>query len=233
MTRIPWLPSNVLLTLTLNPDGKLTVSNSITQTISGSCLPLHKPEPQDTSAEHKSVGNVAVWILIYAELTEFALFFIVFLIARSHNPEMFSAGPGRLNTLAGMLNTLTLITSSFFVAKAVAAIKKGQRQTCQKWLWLTLLAGATYCGIKTWEYFWNEAAGFDLRTNLFYSLYYYLTFNHLLHVLIGMCTILWVTLNSYFDAYSANNNEGLESAALYWHMIDMVWIIIFPLLYLL
>lgn len=219
--------------MALNPIGEITVSNSTAQTISGSGLLLNKPAVQGTSIKEKSIGNVAVWILIYAELTEFALFFIVFLIARSHNPEMFSAGPDRLNTLAGMLNTLVLITSSFFVAKAIAAIKKGQRQTCQKWLWLTLLAGATYCGIKAWEYFWNEAAGFDLRTNLFYSIYYYLTFNHLLHVLIGMCTLLWVTLNSYFNAYSANDHEGLESAALYWHMIDMVWIIIFPLLYLL
>ncbi len=206
---------------------------SISQTISGFGLPPNRPENKRTHSELKSNGSTAVWILIYAELTEFALFFIVFLIAKAHNPELFSAGPSKLNTLAGMLNTLVLITSSFFVAKAIAAIKKGQQQICQKWLWLTLLAGATYCGIKGWEYYWNEAAGFDTRTNLFYSLYYYLTFNHLLHVLMGMCTLLWVTIRSYYNAYSSTDYEGMESAALYWHMIDMVWIIIFPLLYIL
>ncbi len=178
-------------------------------------------------------GNIAVWILIAAELTEFALFFLAFLIAKVHYPEIFAEGPLQLNTLAGTLNTLILITSSFFVARAMASIKAGQRKQCLRWLCMTLLAGAAYCGIKGWEYFWNEAAGIGSRTNTFFAVYYYLTFNHLLHVLMGMCTIGFVTLRLYFGGYSASEHEGLESAACYWHMIDLVWIIIFPLLYVL
>lgn len=178
-------------------------------------------------------GNMAVWILIYAEVTEFALFFIVFLIVRSHNPEIFQQGPAQLNTLAGVLNTLTLITSSFFMAKAVHAIKIGQKEQCLKWLWLVLAAGVVYCCIKTWEYHTNSVAGLTIRTNPYFSLYYYLTFNHLLHVLVGMATLLWVTIRAHFNAYSADDHEGLEGAACYWHMIDLVWIIIFPLLYIL
>ncbi len=178
-------------------------------------------------------GNIAIWILIYTELTEFALFFIAFLIAKTHYHEIFAEGPLQLNTLAGALNTLVLITSSFFVARAMAAIKVGSREQCLKWLCLTLIAGTVYCGIKGWEYYWNDAAGFSSRTNTFFALYYYLTFNHLLHVLIGMCSILFVTLRLYFGAYCASEHEGLESAACYWHMIDLVWIIIFPLLYVL
>jgi len=181
----------------------------------------------------KMPGNVAVWILIYAELSEFALFFIVFLIAKAHYADVFAMGPARLNVTAGMLNTLVLVSSSFFIAKAVEAIKLGDKQRCLRWLYITLLAGATYCGIKAWEYGWNESAGIHSRTNIFYSFYYYLTFNHLLHVLIAMCTIFWVTLRTHFDAYSANDYEGLESAAFYWHMIDLTWIIIFPLVYVL
>lgn len=178
-------------------------------------------------------GNIAIWILIYAELTEFALFFIVFLVARSHNQELFAAGPLRLNTVAGALNTLILITSSYFVARAVAAIKAGQRDNSLKWLWLTLGAGAGYCLVKAWEYYWNHSAGIDSKTDIFFSIYYYLTFNHLLHVLVGMCTILFVTIRTHLNTYSAQNHEGLESAACYWHMIDLVWIVIFPLLYVL
>lgn len=183
--------------------------------------------------ETKIPGNIAVWILIVAELTEFALFFLTFLIAKVHYPEIFAEGPSRLNTLAGTLNTLVLISSSFFVARAMAAIKVGQRQACLKWLWLALAAGATYCGIKGWEYYWNDAAGISSRTNSFFAIYYYLTFNHLLHVLIGMCTILFVTIRTHLGDYGADDHEGLESAASYWHMIDLVWIIIFPLLYVL
>lgn len=189
--------------------------------------------PVGKLAEDKTPGNIAIWVLIYAELTEFALFFLAFLIAKSHYPETFANGPQQLNTLAGALNTLVLITSSFFVARAMAAIRLGKREQCLMWLWLTLAAGATYCGIKGFEYYWNDAAGISSRTNTFFAIYYYLTFNHLLHVLIGMCTILFVTIRLHYDGYSADDYEGLESAACYWHMIDLVWIIIFPLLYVL
>ena len=189
--------------------------------------------PSSRSVSKETPGNIAVWILIYAELFEFALFFLAFLIAKSHYPEVFSEGPLQLNTFAGTANTLVLITSSFFVAKAMAAIKLGQHRECLIWLWLTLAAGGVYCGIKTWEYSWNEAAGIGARSNTFFTLYYYLTFNHLLHVLMGMCTILFVTIRTHLGVYDASNYEGLESAASYWHMMDLVWIIIFPLLYVL
>ena len=115
--------------------------------------------PQQKHIKKTLPGNIAVWILIYAEFTEFGFFFLAFLIAKAHNPEIFFNGPAQLNTMAGMLNTLVLITSSFFVANAVKAIKQGNRQYCANWLYLTLLCGATYCGIKAWEYYWNEAAG--------------------------------------------------------------------------
>ena len=178
-------------------------------------------------------ANMAVWILIGAELTEFALFFVIYLVVRSHNPEIFSQGPERLNLVAGTLNTLALITSSYFVARAISAIKMNKPKQTVKWLGASLLMGASYLGIKTWEYFWNAQAGLDSRTDLFYTLYYYLTFNHLLHVMMGMCTLAWVMVRAHYNAYNKDDYQGLESAACYWHMIDLAWIIIFPLLYVL
>ncbi len=192
-----------------------------------------RPVSPATPKEKRAPGNIAIWILIYAELTEFALFFIVFLVARSHNQELFAAGPERLNTLAGALNTLVLISSSYFVARAVSCINSGQQRRAVRWLWATLGAGAGYCLIKGWEYHWNHSHGIDSKTDIFFSLYYYLTFNHLLHVLVGMCTILFVTIRAQMNIYNQENSEGLECAASYWHMIDLVWIIIFPLLYVL
>lgn len=181
----------------------------------------------------KVPGNMAVWVLIFAELSEFALFFILFLVAKAHQPEMFHQGPANLNTTAGLLNTLILISSSFCIARAVRAIRLNNRKASLNWLGLCLLGGAAYCGIKTWEYYWNEAQGINGRLDVFYSFYYYLTFNHLLHVLVGMCTVLWATARTYYNAYSAEDYEGLEATACYWHMIDLAWIIIFPLLYVL
>ena len=195
--------------------------------------PLTLKQSGQLGAEGRTPGNIAVWILIYAELTEFGLFFLGYLIARVHYPEAFTQGPQTLNTLAGTLNTLVLITSSFFVARAMVAIKDGDQRACLRWLWLTLACGAAYCGIKGWEYYWNLGVGIETRASPFYAYYYYLTFNHWLHVMIGMSTIGFVMVRTYWGEYTADDHEGLESAASYWHMIDLVWIVIFPLLYVL
>ncbi len=187
----------------------------------------------DSSSDAKAPGNVAVWVLIYAELFEFAFFFIIFLIAKVHNDDVFYAGPSQLNTQAGMLNTLALLTSSFFIAQAIKAIKGNKRRTCLTFLYLTLLCGAIYCGIKWWEYGWNQENGIYARNNAFFTTYYYLTFNHWIHVGMGMTVVLWVTICTHLGSYDQNDHGGLESAATYWHIIDIVWIIIFPLLYVL
>ena len=184
-------------------------------------------------SDFSAPGNIAVWILIFAELIEFGFFFLVFLIAKILNPDIFFQGVAQLNTIAGMLNTFILLTSSYFIANAIKSIKSAKRERCLFFLYLTLLCGAIYCGIKAWEYQWNLSQNITSRDNLFFSLYYYLTFNHWLHVAMGMCVISWVTVKLHFNFYNENDYEGLESAASYWHMIDLVWIIIFPLLYVL
>lgn len=191
------------------------------------------PGRAEPTALRPSPANIAVWILVWAELTEFALFFLVFLVVRAHNPEPFAAGPGHLNTLAGTLNTLILLTSSYCVARGMAAIQRGDRRRCLRWLWATLGLGGAYLTVKGWEYGWNAAAGFDSRSNLFFTLYYYLTFNHLLHVLVGMCTLGWAMIRTHWGHFDAERHEGLEGAACYWHMVDLAWILIFPLLYVL
>ena len=178
-------------------------------------------------------GDIAVWILIFAELFEFGLFFVIFIVAKAHNPEIFSAGPQHLDTLSGITNTFILLTSSFFIAKAVQAIKQGRVKASQKWIALTFFAGFAYCCVKVWEYHMNDLRGIALDTDIFFTVYYYLTFNHLLHVMFGMCGLLWVFLRNQFKAYSAERHEGLEAAACYWHMVDLAWIIIFPILYVL
>lgn len=192
--------------------------------------------PIDSAELHKlkyGIGNFAIWFLIIIELTEFAFFFIVFLIGKAHYPDIFYQGPPRLNTMAAMLNTLILITGSFGVARAVAAISRDDRRSAKRFLWLTFFMGAAYCVIKLWEYEWNVASGFDSSTNYFFGIYYYLTFNHFVHVLMGMSVILWVTIGLHLGHYSSRHHATLESAGLYWHMIDLVWLVIFPLLYVL
>ena len=176
-------------------------------------------------------GEIAVWILIIAELSEFAIFFLLFIIAKAHHPELFSNGPGQLDMFSGLANTFILLTSSYFVAKAVQSIKLGKPDLSQKYILLTLLAGASYCVVKLWEYHINSVRGIGVDTDLFFSVYYYMTFNHLLHVIFGWSGLIWVYIRCRTGAYSAEQHDGLEAGAAYWHMVDLAWIIIFPLLY--
>lgn len=176
---------------------------------------------------------MAAWVFIYIAFVEFTFFFAVFLVAKAHNTQAFHDGPAHLNTYAGMINTLVMITSSYFIAIAIRAIKNNEKGKCLLFFYLTLLCGLTYCGIKLWEYQWNGSMGITVRKDIFYSAYYYLTFNHLLHVLTGIGVMTIMIVSQHLKIYDADNHEGLESAASYWHMIDLVWIIIFPLVYIL
>ena len=184
-------------------------------------------------AEDWIPGNMAIWVGIFSEMTEFAVMFIVYFIAKAHNPEIFAGGPLRLNTTAGVLNTLVLLTSSYFVVKALSAIRLGQTKRCQRWLWLAVAAGTTYLAIKFFEYRWNTSQGLATDTDLFFTVYYYTTFNHLLHVGWGSGAILWAIMGVSMGGITRENHNGLEAVAVYWHMIDLAWIIIFPLLYVL
>ncbi|MEJ1365262.1 MAG: cytochrome c oxidase subunit 3 family protein [Candidatus Sedimenticola sp. (ex Thyasira tokunagai)] len=176
---------------------------------------------------------MAIWVAIFSEMSEFAMMFIIIFLAMVHNPEVFSAGPDKLNTLAGMLNTLTLLSSSYFVAKAVHCIRLDRPDLSVRWMWRAVAAGALYLVIKYWEFQWNSAQGYSAETDLFFTVYYYTTFNHFLHVGWGSGALLWGIYRLKTGAYSAQEHEGLETIASYWHMIDLAWIVIFPLLYVL
>ena len=178
-------------------------------------------------------GNMAIWVGILSEMTEFALMFIVYFLAKVHNPEVFGEGPSRLNTTAGVLNTLVLLSSSYFVIKALQAIRVGKIIHCTRWLWMAIMAGGVYLVIKYFEYEWNTSQGLATDTDVFFTVYYYTTFNHLLHVGWGSGAILWAVMGIKMGSITQQSHSGLEAVAVYWHMIDLAWIVIFPLLYVL
>jgi cytochrome c oxidase subunit 3 len=184
-----------------------------------------------TDSAGKIPGSLAIWFAILAEMSEFAIMFIVYFLAKVHNPELFHDGPARLNTLAGTINTLVMLTSSYFVVRAVVAIRNNRPKASSQWLWAAVTCGAVYLIIKAFEYQWNTAHGLATETNIFYGVYYYVTFNHFLHVGWGTAAIVWVIYRINAGIYTKNEHEGLINIAVYWHMIDLAWITIFPLLY--
>jgi nitric oxide reductase NorE protein len=176
-------------------------------------------------------GDLAIWIFILAELGVFALFFAAYAFARSHNVALFDEFQQHLDRRAALINTLALITGSYFVVRAVAAIRENQRDHCVRWLLAALSMGALFLVVKWGEYAHHFGQGITLSTNTFYMFYLSLTFFHFMHVILGMVILAAVAWKAQRGAYSAEQHTGVESGASYWHMVDLVWLILFPLVY--
>ena len=178
-------------------------------------------------------GSKAMWVGIFCEITEFALLFAVFFIARAHHPEAFQAGPERLSLLAGTGYTLMLLTSGWCVARALHAMRRGDRRATVRWMLAGFVFGLGYPAIKVFELQRNFALGLDGSAGVFIVSYYYLTFTHLVHVFWGLLGMLWVITRTGFGAYTQEEHSGLEAFACYWHITDMIWLMIFPMFYIL
>lgn len=176
-------------------------------------------------------GDLAIWVFILAELLAFAVFFIVYAVARMHNVELFNAMQTNLDRNAGALNTVLLLASSWCVARAVAAIGLDRHVASARWLLGALGCGAGFLVVKVFEYSEKFAAGISLSTNDFYMFYLSLTFFHFMHVILGMVILAAIWLKTRAGGYSAADHHGMETGASYWHMVDLVWIILFPLVY--
>ncbi len=193
----------------------------------------HEVEPpSDPGVERRwPPGDLALWIFILAELSVFAAFFAAYAFARAAQPALFDAAQQTLNRDTAYLNTIALITSSWFVVKAVAAIRADDAHRCARWLWAAFAFGGLFILIKGAEYAEHIGNGITLSTNLFYMFYLSLTFFHFMHVLLGMVILAAVALRARSGAYGAADHVGVESGASYWHMVDLVWLILFPLVY--
>lgn len=178
-------------------------------------------------------GDVAIWIFILAELLVFGIFFIAYAITRLSNLELFNESQLTLTREYGAINTAVLITGSYFVVLAVNAIKQNKVQQCGRWLLAALGTGVIFTVIKCIEFYEKFSEGINLSTNIFYMFYLSLTFFHFMHVLLGMVILAAVYVKSRQGAYTAKQHMGVETGAAYWHMVDLVWIILFPLVYLL
>ncbi len=177
-------------------------------------------------------GDFAIWIFIYAELLAFGIFFLSYAFARANNVELFNASQLLLNRTAGAVNTLVLITSSYFVVRAVAAIREDKARLCSRWLLAAILMAGVFLVIKLFEFYTKYQEGITLSTNTFYMFYLSLTFFHFMHVILGAVILIAVMLKARRGGYSREEHTGVETGGSYWHMVDLVWIILFPLVYI-
>lgn len=176
-------------------------------------------------------GDLAIWFFIFAELLAFGVFFVAYAFARAHNVELFNESQQHLNRESGAINTLVLITSSYFMVRAVAAIKQDLSRQCSRWIGAAIGLGFVFLAIKIAEFNEKFSAGISLSTNTFYMFYLSLTIFHFMHVILGMVILAAVMLKARRGGYSTADHTGVETGASYWHMVDLLWIILFPLVY--
>lgn len=176
-------------------------------------------------------GEAGVWVFILGDMLMFAAFFIVFLFYRGEDVALFVRSQHTLNQHLGALNTFFMLTSSWCVAVAVETARRARPAGAQRWLLAGMACALGFVVVKFFEYREKILAGHTLTSNDFFMYYFMLTGLHLMHVLLGLGVLayLWFSLR----APSADSSlRTLESGASFWHMVDILWIVLFALLYL-
>ncbi|PKG81885.1 cytochrome-c oxidase [Colwellia sp. 75C3] len=172
-----------------------------------------------------------MWFFILAELTVFAIFFIGFAVNEQLNEVMFSQGKAQLHQTSGLINTIALITSSYFVALALSAMHRAQAKKSVLLLLTAKFFAVIYICVKVWEYTSLFDQGITIETNTFFTLYFLITAFHLMHVLLGMVILAFIAHSAWTNKYQHNDLSAFEAGTSYWHMVDLLWIILFPLIY--
>lgn len=176
-------------------------------------------------------GDEGVWFFIVADMCMFAIFFLLFMAGQAADPETYRRSRAELVPAIGLANTLILIASGWFMARAVNAARAGQWYIAKRSIVFALLVGSAFAGIKVYEYYSKISAGITIQTNEFFTYYFAFTGIHFLHFLIGVAVLL-VCLGKVGRAGSSDRLAWIESAGNYWHMVDLLWMILFPMLYL-
>lgn len=196
-------------------------------------------------AEHEfETSKHGVWAFLVTEVLMFGGFFVGYAIFHNLYPEMFAEGASHLDWRMGFLNTLVLITSSLTMALGIYYCQKNDQKKAVMHLTITLICGAIFMIVKYFEYshkfhmglypgkFFSYDGAQAENLGLYFSFYFGMTGLHGLHVLIGMGLILWVLLRARKGEFSEKYYTPVEGVGLFWHLVDLIWIYLFPLLYL-
>ncbi len=199
----------------------------------------------DTLEQQRESASLGMWIFLITEVMFFGGLFTAYVVYRSRAPELFAAGSYELDILLGGINTVVLICSSFTMAVAVRGAQLGQRRVLVWFLVLTGVLGLAFLGVKAVEYSekfahhlvpgphfaWHGPEGKGVQ--LFFSLYFVMTGLHALHMIVGVGVLAWLLPRAARGHYGPDYHHPIECFGLYWHFVDIVWIFLFPLLYLL
>lgn len=181
----------------------------------------------------KRFQDKGIWIFICLDLSIFFLFFLVFIVEKHNAHEVFNQSQNNLNESIGFINTLVLITSSWLLVMALRAVDSS-RAAAKKYLQGAIALGFVFCILKVYEYYEKLSAGISIVEDTFYTFYFLLTFIHFCHVLAGLVALAMLYKGfAQPDGNPVSCRETGETIGLYWHMVDLLWVMLFMMLYLL
>lgn len=169
-------------------------------------------------------GDPMMWVLVFSELVAFGLFLGAFIVARAVNSTIFASGQATLDVSLAAYNTIVLVTSGWAAAKGATSARAGRSRHARLWLFLAMALGGAFVTIKLVEYAGEIGNGVGLESSVFFTLYFLLTGFHLLHVVLGIIILAVVCRRA--------DPVHVETGTAFWHMVDLVWIVMFPIVYL-
>ncbi len=199
----------------------------------------------ESLSAQKEASSLGMWIFLVTEVLFFGGMFTAYVVYRSNNRAAFEGASNLLDIRLGAFNTAVLILSSLTMALAVWAASRGKKNLIVLFLASTLLLGSVFLGVKVVEYsqkFEHHEVpgphfivphGLPRQSEMFFSLYFCMTGLHALHMIIGIGLLAWLIAKARRGAFTVRYSTPVEMVGLYWHFVDIVWIFLFPLLYLL
>jgi cytochrome c oxidase subunit 3 len=201
-----------------------------------------------TLEQQRETASLGMWVFLTTEVLFFGGLFMTYTLNRSYYPDVFAEASRTIDLKLGAINTAVLIASSFTMAMAVWSSQTGRKKLITLFLIATLVLGSVFLGIKAIEYHQKFVEhhvpgpdfvfepGASVATNahaqLFFSLYFGMTGLHALHMIVGAGLLIWLIKESLRGKFTPEYNVPVENVGLYWHFVDIVWIYLFPLLYL-
>jgi cytochrome c oxidase subunit 3 len=196
--------------------------------------------------QQREATTLGMWVFLVQEIMFFGGLFLVYVVYRNTFPLAFAEASHHLNVILGGANTAILISSSFTMALAVRSAQLGNRKALVTFLILTILLGSAFLGVKVFEYHekfvdhlvpgskfqWPSNPALKGEVEIFFSLYFIMTGMHALHMIIGVGIMAYLIYKSGRNTYSPQYYSPVELSGLYWHFVDIVWIFLFPFLYL-
>jgi len=206
--------------------------------------PEHLAHHFSSMEQQADSAKLGMWLFLLTEVLLFGGLFAAYAVYRAWNPEIFHNGHLFLDVKLGTINTLVLITSSLTMALAIHFTQVGRRRLTMASLSVTLVLAATFLVIKYFEYahkfhegqlpgkFYHFEGMEGTNPHVFFSMYFLMTGLHGIHVMAGMGVITWMLIRTARKQFSPEYHTPLEMTGLYWHLVDLIWIFLFPLFYL-